>query len=286
MKRSMIAVAGVMAAVAVCLAATGLAWANVVTLEFDQNKILNYATSDDTRLNQQGTARRFEYQTRAGESSPWGLTAQYTTYDDGYYNRPVGQNATDDIANIGRAYSACTEWYHGISQIQLWLRGGAGAQHWGETVVQKPSAGQNLTISTGGASGWSTNSQVQVDVDGGQYDSVVFNHGGCSDTDPWLNSSNLMTEIFSVTGDFYIDENGNGIYDAGDSDLVEGKTYTLWFYAPMNNCYFEDAYNLGSYINTGTANEKGAMEGTVPEPATIALLGLGSLTLLSRRRKA
>ena len=93
-----------------------------------------------------------------------------------------------------------------------------------------------------------------------------------------------MTETFSVTGDFYVDENGNGEYDAGDSDLVEGENYTLWFYAAVNNCYFEDAYNPGSYINTGTGNEKGAIEGTIPEPATLGLLAVGALALIRRRR--
>ncbi len=271
-------------AVAAVLAAAGAVNANIFTLEFSPNNLLDYSSSDGTRLNQQGTARRFVYQTRVDDQSPWGLEAEYTTYDDDYYDRPIGQNATDDIANIASAYSACTEVYQGISWIQLWLRGGTNVQHWGETVVQKPSIGQNLTISTGGAGGWSTGSQVDVDVDGG-YDSVVFNHNGNPATDPWLNGSNLMSETFSVTGDFYVDENGNGTYEDGiDSDLVEGTVYTLWFYAVMNNCYFEDAYNAGSYINTGMPNEKGAMEGTIPEPATICLLGLGVLGLLRKKR--
>ena len=269
------------AVVGLILGVAGAANANTFTLEFSPNDLLNYSLTDGTRLNQQGIARRFEHQTRTDSGSPWGLAGEYTTYSDG---RPIGQNATDDIANVASAYGACTLEYQGISQIQLWLRGGITTT-WGETVVQKPSAGQNLTISTDGAGGWSTGSSVQVDVDGG-YDSVVFNHDGNPATDPWLNGSNLMSETFSVTGDFYVDENDNGIYDDGiDSDLVEGTDYTLWFYAPMNNCYFEDAYNSGSYINTGVENEKGAMEGTIPEPATMGLLVLGGLFLLRRRSK-
>jgi PEP-CTERM motif-containing protein len=271
-----------MCAMVAVLAAAGVANANVFTLEFSPNELLAYSSSDGTRLDQLGTARRFEYQTRADNLSPWGLAAEYTTYDDASYDRPVGQNATDDIANIASSYSACTAEYQGISQIQLWLRG--GISRWGETIVQKPSAGQNLTISTGGAGGWTTGSQVQVDVDAGGYDSVVFNHNGNPATDPWLNGDNLMSETFSVTGDFYVDENGNGVYDAGDSDLVEGTKYVLWFYAPVNNCYFQDAYNPGSYINTGMENEKGAIEGTIPEPATMSLLGIGLLALIRRRR--
>ena len=42
----------------VVLAVAAIAAANTVTLQFNPNDIFNYATSDGTRLSQQGTARK------------------------------------------------------------------------------------------------------------------------------------------------------------------------------------------------------------------------------------
>jgi hypothetical protein len=74
----------------------------------------------------------------------------------------------------------------------------------------------------------------------------------------------------------------------GDFYAKDGKTGDLWNYA-YNTDLGVTAANATQYWNPavdgdGTALYKVLVPDTIPEPATLALLGLGGLTLLRRRR--
>ena len=101
-------------------------------------------------------------------------------------------------------------------------------------------------------------------------------------------SYNPADELWTVTGDFYVDNNTNSVYDAGDTDLIVGQDYTIWVAGAFNNWHCVDAYGND---NWGSLSMEGTLVATAtPEPGTLVLLTLAGLTGLAaawiRRRKA
>ncbi len=223
--------------------------ANEVTLVFNANDIFNYATSDDTRLNQQGIARRIW-------DSPTGR--YYLTYNDS--TRDSGATATDDLESVANilGWDGCWAGYQEASHLQLWLRGSIG-NTWGEQVVRNVDF---TAASVYDEFGWT------ADVSTGwvHYNTVL---GGNPSVD-----QNAISPCFhpaeclwSVTGDFFIDNNGNGTYDSAvDSDLVVGQQYTIWFNAALNNWHLVDTYGNDAW---GSPDAEGTIIATA-FPAAIS----------------
>lgn len=256
------------------LAIGSVADANMITLQFNANDIFNSAGSDGLRVDQQGTARRIY-------DSPTGR--YYHTYSD--VGRDAGATATQDVDSVASilGWNGATAGYQGVSHIQLWLQGG-NEGNWAGKIVQNTNV--DLTISVD-ETGWQTTdaggSHVEVDDNGG-YDTVHFNTilGGTPETQNALSAWNQADNAWSVTGDFYVDNNGNGIYDTGDEDLVLNQQYTIWFHANFNNWRCVDDYGNDAW---GSLSLEGSIMATaVPEPTTIALVGLGTLGLFRKKR--
>ena len=257
------------AVVTLVLAISGMAEA--ITLQFNPNDIFNYATSDDTRLNQQGTAR-YIYNTPTGRA--------YRTYNDA--TRDLGATAAQDLQSIKNILDwSATAGYQGVSHLQLWISDNNNVRNWGETVVQ-----QNDSLLTAYTDEYDWVADIEPNPWDNSKSLAHFNTvlGEVGYQNALSPDFNQADGLWSVTGDFYVDVNANGIYDDGiDSALVVGQNYTLWFSAAFNNWHSVDDYGnaaWGNFLMEGTINSA-----AVPEPATMLLLGTGLLGLAGLGRK-
>jgi len=257
--------------VVAALAISGVANANVITLQFNANDIFNYATTDNSRQSQQGTARYIWDTPNAGR--------EYRTYNDA--TRDAGSTPSQDLTSVANILGwTATAGSQGVSHLQLWLNNGRGSD-WGEDVVMKRNT--SLTLSCGeydwtcytGDNSW----------DGGGYELAHFNTvlGGEGHQNALSPDFNPADGLWSVTGDFYEDVDGDGNYNSAiDNDMVLNNHYTIWFNAASNNHNIVDAYGSNVWDNLDI---QGTIIATaVPEPTTICLLGLGALGLFRKKR--
>lgn len=100
------------------------------------------------------------------------------------------------------------------------------------------------------------------------------------DADPEYDARNLYTNIVMFTGTSCFIGPGPEI-QVGET--ASGFSFIASTYDPSPKYYFYETIELGYTQTNGTGNVA-AVGLTVPEPGTIALLGLGAL-LLRRRRK-
>jgi len=278
---------------AICLCVLGICASLPVaamggSLQFNPNDLFNYAVADGTRLDQLGTARNV----------PNNVTGRYyLTYNDAASGRDAGATAAQDLQSVANIleFSAFAG-FQGVSHVQLWLAGG-NAKNWGEAVLMKPYS--TLTASVNGEYDWTASVEENpwdATPDDGTYEPGTDEYGiahfntelGGTDHQNALSPDfNPADELWTVTGDFYEDVNGNGAYDPGvDNDLVLGQDYTLWFSAVFNNWRVADDYGNDMW---GGFTMEGSLQATaIPEPATLigALGGLLAAGGYVRRRRA
>ena len=270
------------------LSVSGTAGANTVTLVFDANDIFDYATSNDTMLNQQGTARAIwgkqgETLRTTLDLNLTGETGRYyQTYNDGVdpYDRMGDATAAQDLQSVENILSWTAQHsYQGINWMQLYLQGGSGSTlDWGERIVWTGSG--SMTPSVNGEFGWR--------IPGGYGDTPVYDTLlGSNPNTNWNAISpdaNPAEKLFSVTGDFFYDTDGSGTFNAGDTDLVLGQDYTIWFFAKLSNYTYIDDYGNGIGGNPGYI-EGTLMATAVPIPGAVWLLGAGLFGLVGIRKK-
>ncbi|MBN1395352.1 MAG: PEP-CTERM sorting domain-containing protein [Pirellulales bacterium] len=254
-----------LAVIAICSAFSSQVAANVVTLQFDANDIFTYATADDTRLNQLGTAR-FVHGT---DADPIPTGRAYRTYNDA--TRDSGATAEQDLQSVANIIDwTAAAGYQGMSHVQLWLLGGDIVRGWGEKILAKDI--NAVTASVNGEYDWSG----YVSEGYIHYNTVLGGEGHQNAISPDYNPAE---QVWTITGDFYVDVDGSDSFTAGDTDLVLGEGYAIWFNAALNNWHCVDDYGNDAW---GHPDIEGSLIATVvPEPSTSALLIIGGLSALA-----
>lgn len=272
----------ILIAVGAVLSLGGVASAGI-TLQFDPNDVFNYATTDNTRLNQLGTARYIQNLNILYDNTGSSVSRYYQTYNDG--TRDTGATATQDLQSVQNILEwSATAGFQGVSHLQLWLSDMSSVPAWGEKVVQVGYQG-SLVASVNGEYDWTAKIEENPwDTDGNsppyvpgtdEYGIAHFNTvlGGPGHQNAISPDFNLADKLWSVTGEFYVDENANGQYDLGTDSLpVLGQDYPIWFAASFNNWRCVDAYGndvWASFTMQGTL-----MATAVPEPGSFIVWGL------------
>jgi len=280
------------AAAAVLLALTAGAWADMVTIQFDPDDLIQAypgAAGTDApggRKVDQVDARRLH--------QPWATTPLHETF----YN-PAAPMPQPEAYNTYMNWRDSLGANEGIAMFNSWFLNNGAAQSWGETVVVKPG-----TMVTGtAADGW--NLRVIVDPYG--------LGGACVQwwtLDP-AKYINTLSDIgqFSITADLYWDLTGDG-WDAADTPVAPGDVVRFWagclngddpeFYRDDTQAlYFDDqgwgtrlanaGGPFGAMYSTGAGDQGSGFEAAlsstavlVPVPAA-ALLGLLGLTVAGVR---
>jgi hypothetical protein len=277
MKRLMIVVA---VAVLACLAFANVQ-ASVVTLSFDPNALIDlYPTDSSQNKAVQPDARRIHMD--------WG-TDYYGTFND-YLE--VGHSQPTDYNTYVNWRNSLVGPNDGIAVFNSWLIDGGNAQSWGEKHLVKP----DTTVSATSVDGWSYR--------------IIHNPYGPSlpgDVVQWytldptkrLRPGGADIGNFTMTADLFLDNNTNGVLDAGDTEVNGGDTLRMWFGnlngddAPFYRSdtqalYFNGAIYSNSAGNAGSGFEAVLEVGAIPEPTAIiiwALFGALGLAVGYWRRK-
>jgi hypothetical protein len=99
-----------------------------------------------------------------------------------------------------------------------------------------------------------------------------------------ISSFNYAEQLWTVTGDLYFDDDNDGVYDGIGEDLVLNHQYTIWFGATTNNWPCNDDYENSTSESPFPQITGTLMATATPEPATMALLVMGGIATLLRRR--
>lgn len=140
-----------------------------------------------------------------------------------------------------------------------------------------------MTASVNGEFGWTTNTTPSGGLSFVHYNTEL---GG----DPATNQNALSPDFnpadqkWTVSGDFYVDEDGNGAYDSAvDTDLVLGDEYAIWFNAAFNNWHVVDAYGNDAWGNPDMQGSLMATAVPVPGAVLLGVLGLSVVGIKLRK---
>ena len=276
------------------LAVSGVAQADVFTLTFDPDVLIqsypgSAGASDVAGQNKltQLDARRLH--------QPWG-----TVYET-FYN-PANPQVQPNSYNTYMNWRDSLDAGEGIAMFNSWFLDQSNVRSWGETVVIKPGT----TVTGTAADGWN----VRV-ID------QPYGLGGASvqwwttDSSKYINTISNIGE-FSITADLYWDNDADG-WDASDPSVAVGDSIRFWagnlngddpeFYrSDTQALYFDDEgwgnrspasssspfsaiYATGSNTPLGSGFEAVLTTTVVPLPAAVLLgmLGLSAAGLRLRK---
>jgi hypothetical protein len=226
----------------------------------------------------------------------------------GVYPTPnVGTNTDDVLQGVTGDTGA-----NGVADLtQIWrirAQGNPAANGW-SSLAPIGSQGAQFAVSTLGFSNvtvsldWyattqgEANMQLQYTTDGSTWNNVKLTLGG---SDAGLVLSNNTTSANTVNGWFVSDSISNGVAGAGQ-DWFTGLTANISDPFAANNTNFairivnastgvDDVSTKGTALNNNSGNwrfDNVSISGTavVPEPSTVAMVGMGVLGMLSLRRR-
>jgi len=256
------------------------------------------------------TAWTFENNAIGGNNSPSPTTGSGTAsaLGMGVYPTPnVGTNSDDVIQGVASDSGA-----NSVTNLtQIWrvrAQGSPAANGW-SSLAPIGTQGAQFAVSTLGYTNvavsfdWyattqgEANMQLQYTTDGTTWNNVKLTLGG---SDGGLLLSNNTASANTVNGWFVSDSISNGVAGAGQ-DWFTGLTANISDPSAANDANFairivnastgaDDVSTKGTALNNNSGNwrfDNVAISGTavVPEPSTVAMVGLGVLGMLSLRRR-
>jgi hypothetical protein len=259
-------------------AGTYTAKAANLTFEFTANDLIDLYNTDfsGSKATQENARRVHEVWT-----NKW-----YQTFADGLYDGTTQPGSGNTYLNWHDSLRDS----EGFGSFNMWLRGGAGAKSWGETLLSNP----DVPLTATAASGW------EYEVTANPWGAGYIVSWWTTDPDKYIRPGGEFLGTFSFTADVYEDLNADDSI-AGDPGAQAGVPYRIWFGDTQfnigdsnvpalvfdNQGWQSRLPNYGTFAQTpaGDAGFEAVLTLTpTPEPATICLLGLGGLALLRRKR--